>query len=512
MTIEYIDIRPTIGLLALMKNIKYTEWEAISEFIDNSVQSYRSNKKKLKKLDRNYKLKIKIELLPNEIIIKDNAAGISEDRYEDAFETGKPPPDTGGLSEFGVGMKIAACWFADKWKVHTKALGEKNWRLVQFDIEKLRENNTERLEVNESRAGENTHYTIVTLSKLNHRPKTASIKKIFEHLSSIYRFLINSDEIDILINGIKLKYEAPKIRVSGYYKDWLDGIIKNPKKIKWYKKINFNFEGLTDVIGYAGIRETGRVAQPGFSLFRRGRLITGTEAVPFKPSQIFGLGNDRRQQVIFGELRLDDMPVTFQKNDFKWDDTLKSKFINDLKNNIEFYDDKEKISFIDQAKEWTEKLERDDIRKQTKESLPKISNIIARGLENSKATKFNVKTDEKKHKRAELSEESEWQEVSLENQKYKYKIITEYDENNPDLYFAEFPESKNNFKIKVFINLKHKFAARFFTHNNDREGFLTLITFFAICEAQVRNIDGSKDAALIRLRLNSICENIPPRT
>ena len=107
MSVEYIDIRPTIGLLALMKNIKYTEWEAISEFIDNSVQSYRSNKKKLKKLDSNYKLKIKIELLPNEIIIKDNAAGISEERYADAFETGKPPPDTGGLSEFGVGMKIA---------------------------------------------------------------------------------------------------------------------------------------------------------------------------------------------------------------------------------------------------------------------------------------------------------------------------------------------------------------------------------------------------------------------
>ena len=107
MSIKYIDIRPTIGLLALMKNIKYTEWEAMSEFIDNSVQSYRYNKKKLKKIDSNYKLKIRIDLLPNEISIKDNAAGISEERYADAFETGKPPPDTGGLSEFGVGMKIA---------------------------------------------------------------------------------------------------------------------------------------------------------------------------------------------------------------------------------------------------------------------------------------------------------------------------------------------------------------------------------------------------------------------
>ena len=45
MSIKSIDIRPTIGLLALMKNIKYTEWEAMAEFIDNAVQSYLTNKK-----------------------------------------------------------------------------------------------------------------------------------------------------------------------------------------------------------------------------------------------------------------------------------------------------------------------------------------------------------------------------------------------------------------------------------------------------------------------------------
>ncbi len=512
MSIKFIDIRPTISLLALMKNIKYTEWEAISEFIDNSVESYRKNKKILRKLEKDFKLKIRIDLLPSEIRIKDNAAGISEERYADAFETGKPPPDTGGLSEFGVGMKIAACWFADKWKVHTKALGEKHWRLVEFNMEKLREKNTEQLEVTESKANLDAHYTIVTLNKLNHKPKTAAITKIFQHLSSIYRYLINSGEIEISINGNKLKYEPPKVRISGYYKEWEDGIIKNPKKRKWFKKIEFNYENLTNVTGYVGIREEGRVKQPGFSLFRRGRLITGTEAVPFKPVQIFGLGNSRRQQVIFGELNLDDMPVTFQKNDFKWDENLKNRFINQLKDEIEFLDDKKKINFIDQAEKWSERLERDDIREQTKESLPQISKIVKRGIESTKTTKISIKKDEKKHKKAEQSNETEWEEVILENQKYRYKIITEYDENNTDLYFAEFPDTKNNFKIKVYINLKHKFAERFFTHNNDRAGFLTLITFFAICEAQVRHIDGSKDAALMRLRLNSICENIPPRT
>jgi len=339
MSIKYIDIRPTIGLLALMKNIKYTEWEAMAEFIDNSVQSYRANKKKLKKLEQDYKLKIRIDLLPNEIRIKDNAAGISEERYADAFETGKPPPDTQGLSEFGVGMKIASCWFADKWKVHTKAIGETAYRLVEFDINKIRERNITTLDVLRSPAKLNTHYTIVTLSKLNHKPKTVTITKIKDHLASMYRHLVNKNEIDIIVDHKSLRYEKPKIRTSGYYKEWEDGIVKKPKPIKWYKEFEFEFDDMP-ISGFVAMREKGRVKQPGFSLFRRGRLITGTEESPFKPEKIFGQSNDRRQQVIFGEIHMDDMPVAFSKNDFVWDEVKKNKFITKLHEAIQFMDKK----------------------------------------------------------------------------------------------------------------------------------------------------------------------------
>lgn len=80
------------------------------------------------------------------------------------------------------------------------------------------------------------------------------------------------------------------------------------------------------------------MAQEGFTLFRRNRLIINS----FKPVEIFGYGNDRRQQVIFGEVHLDDMNVAFSKNDFIWDDNEKSQFISLLKKNIEFIDDDQK--------------------------------------------------------------------------------------------------------------------------------------------------------------------------
>ena len=55
---------------------------------------------------------------------------ISDDRLLVVFPKDDPrdppaaiPPDRSGLSEFGMGMKSAACWFAPRWSVRTKALG-----------------------------------------------------------------------------------------------------------------------------------------------------------------------------------------------------------------------------------------------------------------------------------------------------------------------------------------------------------------------------------------------------
>jgi hypothetical protein len=43
-----INIRPTTGVYATYKNIKYDAWTAIAEFVDNSTQSYYDHEKELK--------------------------------------------------------------------------------------------------------------------------------------------------------------------------------------------------------------------------------------------------------------------------------------------------------------------------------------------------------------------------------------------------------------------------------------------------------------------------------
>ena len=63
--------------------------------------------------------------------------GISAERYADALVTADPPPDTNGLAQFGMGMKFASCWFARKWSVRTKALGENVERMSPLTFPRL---------------------------------------------------------------------------------------------------------------------------------------------------------------------------------------------------------------------------------------------------------------------------------------------------------------------------------------------------------------------------------------
>ena len=135
-----VNIRPGVTILSVLKHLNYKSYYALAEFVDNAIDSYLKNENDLKKIDGDdFKLRIEIEFDNNNkrIIIKDNAAGIHSSDYQRAFRTAELPPDNTRLSEFGMGMKSAACWFSNKWQVKTTSLDEKIERTVTFDISRI---------------------------------------------------------------------------------------------------------------------------------------------------------------------------------------------------------------------------------------------------------------------------------------------------------------------------------------------------------------------------------------
>jgi len=314
---QSVSIRPGVRILSVLRHLNYKPWYALAEFVDNSIQSFLDNRKEIKQTDGVTTLRVEIELDTNDagrLVIRDNAAGINQKNYARAFRPAEVPPDQTGLSEFGMGMKSAACWFSPNWSVRTSALGESVEKTVVFNISKIVEDNLEELEVHPRPASKETHFTEVVLADLYQPPQGKTIGKIKTHLASIYRVFIREGILQLYYNRELLEYLEPAVLSAPFY--------TNPySEIRvWRKEINFDFGNGLGVSGFAALREEGSTSEAGFALFRRNRLIQGSVDETYRPESVFRKPNSYIYQRLFGELHLEGFEVSHTKDGFKWDE------------------------------------------------------------------------------------------------------------------------------------------------------------------------------------------------
>lgn len=314
---ERVNIRPGVSVLSLFRHLNYKPWYAMAEFVDNSIQSYLSNAKALRRADgprAHLKVEIEVESDGRRAVIRDNAAGIATPDYARAFKPAEPPPDKSGLAEFGVGMKSAACWFSESWSVRTKALGEEVERFIELDINEIVRSQKENLTPRESPASRNLHYTEVCLNSLHNPLHGRTLGKIQDHIASIYRIFLRAGKVHITFNGAELRYEEPEILVAPPFRD------EKGKPTEWRKDISLKVGDGVSVQGFAAIRKTGSVSDAGLALFRRGRLILGSRDDSYRPEFIFGKSNSFTYQRLFGELNVEGAKVSHTKDGFQWAD------------------------------------------------------------------------------------------------------------------------------------------------------------------------------------------------
>ena len=78
-----IATRPLV--YSTFRYINNTPWNALAEYIDNSLQSFIAHQDTLTKINPDGKLRIDIQMNQDTIVIRDNAWGIEEDNYQRAF-------------------------------------------------------------------------------------------------------------------------------------------------------------------------------------------------------------------------------------------------------------------------------------------------------------------------------------------------------------------------------------------------------------------------------------------
>jgi hypothetical protein len=345
---QQVSIQPNVGMLSLFPHMKYQPWYALGELVDNSIQSYVANRDRLHSLydDRGqrYRLRIDIETDRHDggrIVVRDNAAGIAATDFQRAFRVAEPPADVSGLSQFGVGMKAAAAWFAKEFRVRSSSLGESVIRTVGFDIPAIVAARRETLDVAEEATDSTTHFTEVTLWNLNRVPKTRTVGKIREYLGSIYREFLRNGDVVILFDGEPIQYDEPAELTASRWSQ------PDEPPLAWRKTVDIHLESGRRVTGWAALRETGATSQAGMALLYRRKVVQGAGGDAYKPVEVFGRSNSFRSQRLFGELSMDDFDVTYTKDALVWYDE-EEEFVELLRDQL----DAEPLPLLRQAENY----------------------------------------------------------------------------------------------------------------------------------------------------------------
>lgn len=464
-----VNIRPGVTILSVLKHLNYKPYYALAEFIDNAIDSFLKNEKELKKLEGDdFKLKVEIEFDTNNkrITIKDNAAGIHSNDYQRAFRTAELPPDNTRLSEFGMGMKSAACWFSNKWQAKTTAIHENVERKVNFDISKIVEDKIQELQIESKEININSHYTLITLLDIEEKmPIRRALGKVKRHLASIYRDFFRKEILDLYINGEKLQYKSPKILDAPYF------ATPKKEKINWKQDVDFDFGsdhngGKLKATGFVAIMETMSVKDSGFALFRRGRVIEGSadNDEGFRPPALSGSLGSHRYKRLFGEFHLEGFDVSHTKDGFQWDDNMEV-FLELLKEKLQ---DNDSIPILKQADKYRVRESAKNYQKVSQKVIDNTTDKIQDGIASdvqavvSKPTPSIVEEPSLKdvvksyHKKFPLN---------ISSIDYMVHIELSYDETIDELIQVGdhlIPSKDENYKnIGVRLSLIHPFMVEF---------------------------------------------------
>lgn len=333
--INQVDISPEISIYNLLESYPYNLGSALSEYVDNSIQSFLDNKEKFNKEKINVTITVDFSDKSNKkIVIEDDGIGITENDLKRAMKPAFKPNEQ-NLNEFGIGMKAASIWIGRKWTLVNSQLNRENTNECQkivFDLNKLIIENKGSIPIltqNEDCCKSGVKIIIENLVKDFDENQ---IEDAFLTLEENYQYFINVDKI---LNLHLIFSENKNLPTLPEESTLIPKVLVSPKMITkknkpywenkvdkaWKKDVNFEFNGKI-VKGFVMCRETSSYKNPGVKIFRQKRLILGTTRNPNYPLDLLDTANKRISIRFFAELHLDGQKISNNKTELNINEKL----------------------------------------------------------------------------------------------------------------------------------------------------------------------------------------------
>lgn len=209
-----LDITPTPRILRTLGEIPFQTWQCIAELIDNSIDAFISDE-----LTASDDIERKIVVswtsesaasIDRTVEITDNACGMSLEQLRNAVRAGYSSNDPiGNLGLFGMGFNISTARLGELTTILSTRCGDTEWVGIEIDFQKLIY--TKRFDapiVRERKNSPDESGTKIKISRLRHGILTELPNKeneIRQRLEAVYSPLLNTREISIFVKGKQLR-------------------------------------------------------------------------------------------------------------------------------------------------------------------------------------------------------------------------------------------------------------------------------------------------------------------
>lgn len=355
MSMNTLDITPTPRILRTLGEIPFQTWQCIAELVDNSIDALLSDTTNEERTITVTWSGESVGVADRTIEIKDNACGMSIEQLQNAVKAGYTSNDPiNNLGLFGMGFNIATARMGDETTILSTKSGDTEWVGLLIDFPTLiasKKFDAPIIRVPKENIEESG--TRITVAKI----KTGILNElankessIRQQLEVIYTPLLSEHDINIMVKGKRLRPRNHCVWSESRY------VMHNKRSV--YAKITIDRSfgsALFDVIrncylrpdeaedyvgkdlpphiirrekrltGWLGIQRYADPNDYGIDFIRNGRKILISNKDFFYYENPYTLQKELQYPVelggttggrIVGELHVDYLIPTYQKNDF----------------------------------------------------------------------------------------------------------------------------------------------------------------------------------------------------
>lgn len=362
MSITTMDITPTPRILRTLGEIPFRTWQCIAELVDNSIDAFLSD---MSLEDRDKRVTVtwssdSVGAAVRTIEITDNAAGMSIDQLQNAVRAGYTSNDPiGNLGLFGMGFNIATARLGEETTVLSTRKGDTEWVGVKIDFQKLIDaKKFDAPIIHKAKVDPDECGTQITISKLKSGILSELSNKeseIRQRLELVYTPLLSNQDITISVRNKQLRPRnhcvwsesryvrynkqnvAARINIDRSLGSALFDMSRNcylsyDEADEYYTAMQEGkafpahiVEREKRLTGWLGIQRYADPNDFGIDFIRNGRKILISDKSFFQYENPLTLQKELQYPVelgtsiggrIVGELNVDYLLPTYQKNDF----------------------------------------------------------------------------------------------------------------------------------------------------------------------------------------------------